>query len=161
MIIVSSVSCIYGLGSPEAYDGMLLRLEVGQQIERRTILMKLVEIQYERNDQDFHRGTFRARGDVIEVFPAHETDRAVRIELFGDEIERMSLIDPLRGTRIDDLEKLAVYPASHYVTPKERIARGARLDPRRAPGTARPSCATRAGSSKRSGSSSARSSTSR
>jgi excinuclease ABC subunit B len=123
VIIVSSVSCIYGLGSPEAYDGMLLRLEVGQQIERRTILMKLVEILYERNDQDFHRGTFRARGDVIEVFPAHETDRAVRIELFGDEIERMSLIDPLRGTRIDDLEKLAVYPASHYVTPKERIER--------------------------------------
>jgi excinuclease ABC subunit B len=123
VIIVSSVSCIYGLGSPEAYDGMLLRLEVGHQIERRTILMKLVEILYERNDQDFHRGTFRARGDVIEVFPAHETDRAVRIELFGDEIERMSVIDPLRGTRIEELEKLAVYPASHYVTPKERIAK--------------------------------------
>src|SRR6185436_11859911 len=123
VIIVSSVSCIYGLGSPEAYDGMLLRLETGQAIERRTILMKLVEILYERNDQDFHRGTFRARGDVIEVFPAHETDRAVRIELFGDEIERMSVIDPLRGTRIEELEKLAVYPASHYVTPKERIAR--------------------------------------
>jgi excinuclease ABC subunit B len=123
VIIVSSVSCIYGLGSPEAYDGMLLRLETGQEIERRTILMKLVEILYERNDQDFHRGTFRARGDVIEVFPAHETDRAVRIELFGDEIERMSVIDPLRGTRIEDLEKLAVYPASHYVTPKERIVR--------------------------------------
>jgi excinuclease ABC subunit B len=123
VIIVSSVSCIYGLGSPEAYDNMLLRLETGQQIERRTILMKLVEILYERNDQDFHRGTFRARGDVIEVFPAHETDRAVRIELFGDEIERMSVIDPLRGTRIEELEKLAVYPASHYVTPKERIVR--------------------------------------
>jgi excinuclease ABC subunit B len=121
VIIISSVSCIYGLGSPEAYDGMLLRLDVGQQIDRRTILTRLVEILYERNDQDFHRGTFRARGDVIEVFPAHETERAVRIELFGDEIERISVIDPLRGTRLEELEKLAVYPASHYVTPKERI----------------------------------------
>jgi len=123
VIIVASVSCIYGLGSAEAYEGMLLHLEVGAQVRRTDILAKLVEIQYERNEQDFHRGTFRARGDVIDVFPAYEEDRAVRIELFGDEVESLSLFDPLRGTKLDPLEKIAVYPASHYVTPKERMER--------------------------------------
>ena len=87
VIIVASVSCIYGLGSPEAYHGMLLYLEKGMEISREKILSKLVEIQYERNDIDFHRGTFRVRGDVIEVFPAHEEKRAIRIELFGDQVE--------------------------------------------------------------------------
>ncbi len=125
-IIVSSVSCIYGLGSKEAYDGMLVRLEVGDQIERRTLLRRLVEILYDRNDHDFHRGTFRVRGDVIEVFPASEDARAIRIELFGDEVERLGLIDPLRGTRIAELEQVTLYPASHYVTPKEQMDRALR-----------------------------------
>ncbi|NOY25293.1 MAG: excinuclease ABC subunit UvrB [Oligoflexia bacterium] len=126
VIIVSSVSCIYGLGSREAYDDMLLHLHVHDQVPRRQILSKLVDILYDRNDHDFHRGTFRARGDVIEVFPAHEEDRAYRIELFGDEVERISVIDPLRGTRIEDLEKVAVYPASHYVTPKSALQQAVR-----------------------------------
>ncbi len=123
VIIVSSVSCIYGIGSREAYDGMLLRLSVGQEISRRQILTKLVDILYERNDTDFHRGGFRVRGDVIEVFPAHEDAVAIRIELFGDEVERISTIDPLRGKRIDDLEQAVIYPASHYVTPTELLQR--------------------------------------
>ncbi len=126
VIIVSSVSCIYGLGSREAYDGMLLQLEVGQEIGRRDILTRLVEILYERNESDFHRGTFRARGDVIEVFPAHEDELALRIELFGDEVERLSVIDALRGQRVQDLDKVAIYPASHYVTPQEQLERAVR-----------------------------------
>ena len=123
VIIVSSVSCIYGLGSREAYDDMLLRLSVGQEIDRRTILRRLVEILYERNESDFHRGTFRARGDVIEIFPAHDDERAWRVEMFGDEIERISVIDGLRGTRLEDLDKIAIYPASHYVTPQDQLKR--------------------------------------
>ncbi|MGZ3539240.1 MAG: excinuclease ABC subunit UvrB [Thermodesulfobacteriota bacterium] len=121
VIIVASVSCIYGLGSPEAYHGMLLYLEKGMAITREKILSKLVEIQYERNDIDFHRGTFRVRGDVIEVFPAHEENRAVRIELFGDEVENISEIDPLKGRVIEPLDKVPIYPGSHYVTPPERM----------------------------------------
>jgi len=121
VIIVSSVSCIYGLGSREAYDDMLLHLHKGDVVPRKQILAKLVDILYDRNDQDFHRGTFRARGDTIEVFPAHEEDRAIRIELFGDEVERISVIDPLRGTRIEELDKVAIYPASHYVTPQDQL----------------------------------------
>lgn len=121
VIIIASVSCIYGLGSREAYDNMLLRLEVGQEISRKEILTKLVDILYDRNDHDFHRGTFRVRGDVIEVFPAHEDSRALRIELFGDEVERISIIDPLRGKRLETLEMTAIYPASHYVTPQGRM----------------------------------------
>src|SRR5262249_43314555 len=118
-----SVSCIYGLGSAEAYEGMLLYLEAGHEVRRQDILSKLVEIQYERNEQDFHRGTFRARGDVIDVFPAYEEDKAIRIELFGDEVESISTFDPLRGKKLDPLDKVAIYPASHYVTPKERMER--------------------------------------
>ena len=121
VIIVASVSCIYGLGSPEAYHGMLLYLEEGMKISREEILSKLVEIQYERNDVDFHRGTFRVRGDVIEVFPAHEESRAVRIELFGDEVDALSEVDPLRGKVLQRLEKIPIYPGSHYVTPADRI----------------------------------------
>jgi excinuclease ABC subunit B len=123
VIIVASVSCIYGLGSAEAYEGMLLYLETGAEARRQDILAKLVEIQYERNEQDFHRGTFRARGDVIDVFPAYEEDKAIRIELFGDEVESISTFDPLRGKKLDPLDKVAIYPASHYVTPKERLER--------------------------------------
>ncbi|MCB9743527.1 MAG: excinuclease ABC subunit UvrB [Alphaproteobacteria bacterium] len=121
VIIVASISCIYGLGSPEAYSGMLLQLREGQEIRRDDMLRKLVELQYSRNELDFKRGTFRARGDVVEIFPAHEQDQAIRVELWGDEVESLSLIDPLRGQRIEALEMTCIYPASHYVTPKERI----------------------------------------
>jgi excinuclease ABC subunit B len=120
VIIVASVSCIYGLGSPEAYHGMLLYLERGMEISREEILSKLVEIQYERNDIDFHRGTFRVRGDVIDVFPVHEEKQAIRIEHFGDEVEALSEIDPLRGKVIQPLDKVPIYPGSHYVTPPDR-----------------------------------------
>ncbi len=115
VIIVSSISCIYGLGSPEAYEGLLLYLEVGREIKRQEMLKKLVEIQYKRNDVDFHRGTFRVRGDVVEIYPAYEEERAIRVEFFGDEIESISEIDPLRGIRVQKLPRITLYPASHYV----------------------------------------------
>jgi len=113
-LIVASVSCIYGLGSPEAYHNMLLYLERGQAIDRRALLRKLVEILYERNDLDLKRGGFRARGEVVEVFPAHG-DTAIRIELFGDEVEAIREIDPLTGQTLGHLTRIAIYPASHYV----------------------------------------------
>src|SRR5690242_15518423 len=113
-VIVASVSCIYGLGSPEAYYGMLLFLEKGQKIRRQDIFSKLVEILYERNDSDFKRGTFRVRGDVIEVFPTYD-DNAYRIELFGDEVDSLSQIDPLFGTVKQKYTRLPIYPKSHYV----------------------------------------------
>jgi excinuclease ABC subunit B len=113
-VIVASVSCIYGIGSPEAYYGMLLRLEKGQQITRKEILSKLVEILYDRNDLDFRRGTFRVRGDVIEVYPTYE-ESAFRIEMFGDEVESLSRIDPLLGEVRQTFERLAIYPKTHYV----------------------------------------------
>jgi len=119
VVIVSSVSCIYGLGSPEAYYGMLLPLERGQRIDRQRILRKLVEIQYERNDQEFTRGTFRSRGDVIEVYPSYD-EQAVRIELFGDEIDELVSFDPLTGGTLRRHDKVAIYPKSHFVTPRER-----------------------------------------
>jgi excinuclease ABC subunit B len=121
VIVVASVSCIYGLGSPEAYHGMLLFLEQGQHIERDAILRKLVEIQYERNDYDFQRGTFRVRGDVVEIFPASFESTAVRVELFGDEIDSLSEFDPLLGTPLRKFEKIAIYPGSHYVIPESRM----------------------------------------
>ena len=120
-IIVSSVSCIYGLGSPEAYYGMLLLLEKGQRIARKDITRRLVEILYERNDVDFRRGTFRVRGDVIEVFPTYD-ENAYRIELFGDEIESLAQIDPLFGTVKQKYSRLPIYPKSHYVVQPERKA---------------------------------------
>jgi excinuclease ABC subunit B len=123
VIIVASVSCIYGLGSPEAYFDMLVFLERGGRVDRDQLLRKLVDIQYERNDYDFHRGTFRVRGDVVEVFPAYEEARALRIEFFGDEIERIAEIDPLRGTTLRTLEAVAIYPASHYVTKPDQLKR--------------------------------------
>ncbi|HYR01963.1 MAG TPA: excinuclease ABC subunit UvrB [Syntrophobacteria bacterium] len=126
VIIVASVSCIYGLGSPEAYHGMLLHLEKGQEIDRQAVLRKLVEIHYRRSDLDFHRGTFRVRGDVVEVFPAHEEERAVRIEFFGDEVERIVEIDPLWGKTLRELSRLAVYPASHYVTTRPALVQAVR-----------------------------------
>ncbi len=118
-IIVSSVSCIYGLGSPEAYYGMLLLLEKGQKIKRQDITRRLVEILYERNDVDFRRGTFRVRGDIIEVYPTYN-DNAFRIELFGDEIDSLSEIDPLFGTVTQKFARLPIYPKSHYVVAPDR-----------------------------------------
>lgn len=119
-VIVASVSCIYGLGSPEAYFGMLLMLEKGQTITRKEILAKLVEILYERNDKDFRRGTFRVRGDVIEVYPTYD-DSAIRIELWGDEVDALSKIDPLLGEVKESFQRLPIYPKSHYVmTPPTR-----------------------------------------
>ena len=119
-IIVASVSCIYGIGSPEAYYGMLLFLDKGERIQREQILKKLVEIQYERSDDDFRRGTFRVRGDRIEVFPAYD-DQAYRIELFGDEIESLFQIDPLSGEIRFSYERLPIYPKSHYVMPRPTL----------------------------------------
>ena len=120
VIIVASVSCIYGIGSAEWYDHMTIRLERGEELRRDELLRRLVDIQYERNDIDFHRGTFRVRGDVIEVFPAYEEDRAVRIEYWGDEIESISEIDPLRGKVLHSLTRYGIYPGSHYVTPEQQ-----------------------------------------
>ncbi|MEE9154967.1 MAG: excinuclease ABC subunit UvrB [candidate division NC10 bacterium] len=122
VIIVASVSCIYGLGSPEAYYGMMVFLEQGGRCQREEMLRKLVEIQYQRNDYDFHRGTFRVRGDVVEVFPAN-ADTAVRVELWGDEVEGLWEIDPLTGTKLQKLHRAPIYPANHYVTPDERRRR--------------------------------------
>ena len=122
VIIVASVSCIYGLGSPEAYYGMLLPLEKGQRIAREEVLRKLVEIQYERNDHDFGRGTFRVRGDIIEVYPSYE-ETGLRIELFGDEVDELASFDPLTGKTFRRHDKIAVYPKSHFVAPRERTKR--------------------------------------
>src|SRR5260370_35952062 len=121
VLIVASVSCIYGLGEPEVYFEMLVFLEEGQRVERDRVLRKLVDIQYQRNDYDFHRGTFRVRGDTVEVFPAYEESRAVRVEFFGDEVEGLYESDPLRGQVIRRLNNMAIYPASHYVTTSDRM----------------------------------------
>ena len=126
VVIVASVSCIYGLGSPEAYFGMLIPLEKGMELERNDLLRRLVEIQYSRNDIDFHRGTFRVRGDSVEIFPAYEEKRALRIAFFGDEIEAIREIDPLRGTVIDELPKTFVFPASHYVATRPAVEKAVR-----------------------------------
>ncbi|HPX60836.1 MAG TPA: excinuclease ABC subunit UvrB [Deltaproteobacteria bacterium] len=123
VIIVASVSCIYGIGSPEAYSSLHIFFRLGEEYGRDALLRKLVDIQYERNDTDFHRGTFRVRGDVVEVFPAYDSDKALRIEFFGDEVETISEIDPLRGTVINRLTKCAIYPASHYVSSRETLER--------------------------------------
>ena len=121
VIVVASVSCIYGLGSPEEYSNMVLSLRQGQQRERDVILRKLVELQYSRNDIAFQRGNFRVRGDVIEIFPSGYTERAVRIELFGDEIERLQELDVLTGEILCERTHVAIYPASHYVTSRETL----------------------------------------
>jgi len=123
VIIVASVSCIYGLGSPEAYHGMLLTLEAGVEFARDDMLRRLVEIQYERNDIDFHRGTFRVRGDVVEIFPPYEEEKAIRVEFFGDIVESLSFVDPLRGKKMSSMQKISIYPGSHYVTTKDNMKR--------------------------------------
>ncbi len=119
VIIVASVSCIYGLGSPEYYKGMNLTLSVGQNRRRDDLLLHLVDMQYKRNDYDFSRSTFRVRGDVIEIFPAYEEDLAIRVEYWGDEIERLSEIDPLTGKVTQRISSITIYPSSHHVTPEE------------------------------------------
>ncbi len=126
VIIVASVSCIYGLGSPELYREMAIQLTKGAEQRRDEFLLYLVETQYERNDYDFHRGTFRVRGDIIEVFPAFEESHAYRIQFWGDSIEKMSKIDPLTGTVVEEIEELSIYPGSHYVTPKDMLKKAIR-----------------------------------
>ena len=120
-IVVASVSAIYGLGDPDSYLQMMLHLQQGAIIDQRQILAKLAELQYTRNDQAFQRGTFRVRGEIIDIFPAESDDRAVRIELFDDEIERLSLFDPLTGSSFGAVPRFTIYPKTHYVTPRERI----------------------------------------
>src|SRR5206468_1181856 len=123
VIVVASVSCIYGIGEPDTYQGLHLELSKGDRIDRDEIIRRLIAVQYERNDYDFHRGTFRVRGDVVEVFPANEESRAVRIELFGDTVDALHRIDPLKGSMRERLDHLHIYPASHYVTPAAQLER--------------------------------------
>ena len=125
VIIVSSVSCIYGLGEPENFEKMMVSLRPGMQKDRDEVLRQLIDIQYDRNDMDFKRGTFRVRGDVVEIIPASEADTAVRVEFFGDEIDRIVQIDVLTGEIKGELEHIAIFPASHYVVPAEQIRRAA------------------------------------
>jgi excinuclease ABC subunit B len=120
VIIVSSVSCIYGLGSPEAYEGMMLQVFANKELKRDKFLRELVRIQYSRNDVDFHRGTFRVRGDVVDVFPPYEEERVIRVEFFGDFVDKLSWVDPLRGEEIQQLDQVAIYPGSHYVTSDDK-----------------------------------------
>ena len=121
VIIVASVSCIYGIGSRSTYESMTCEVDVGTAVDRDSVLRRLVELQYERNDIDFHRGTFRVRGDTVEVFPAYEADTAVRIEWFGEQVESISEIDPMRGKIKRKLDRVVVFPASHYATPAETM----------------------------------------
>jgi len=123
VLVVASVSCIYGIGEPDTYQGLHLELGEGDRIDRDEIIRRLIAVQYERNDYDFHRGTFRVRGDVVEVFPANEESIALRIELFGDVIDAISRIDPLRGAVLERLDRVHIYPASHYVTEASQLAR--------------------------------------
>ena len=123
VIIVASVSCIYGIGSAESYHGLVIQLAVGEELRRDTLLRRLVDIQYERNDVDFHRGTFRVRGDVVEIFPTYEQETAIRVEFFGDDIESIKEVDPLRGRVKQSLDRYAIYPGSHYVTPQAQMRR--------------------------------------
>ncbi|MGV2336406.1 MAG UNVERIFIED_CONTAM: hypothetical protein LVR18_20620 [Planctomycetaceae bacterium] len=130
VIVVATVSCIYGLGSPKDYLGMMIPLHVGQQIDRDQLLLKLIEIQYDRNDFDPARSKFRVRGDVIECWPAYE-EFSYRIELWGDEIEKLSMIDPVTGRESQSLREIYIYPAKHFVLPQSRIDNGARRNPQR------------------------------
>lgn len=121
VIIVSSVSCIYGLGSPDSYDGMSVNLKINQELNRDSFLRDLIKIQYGRSDVDFHRGTFRVRGDTVDVHPAYEEEKAIRIEFFGNYIEALSWIDPVRGKKIENLDEAIIHPGSHYVTSEDRL----------------------------------------
>ena len=121
VIIVASVSCIYGLGSPDFYDEMSVRIEAGARCDRDRLLRDLTMIQYQRNNIELVRGTFRAQGDVVEIFPAYEDDRVIRVELFDDEVESLCLLDPLKGDVLEELKETTVFPCPHYITPKERL----------------------------------------
>lgn len=121
VIIVASVSCIYGIGSPEAYSGMIIVFDKGATLDIRDVMKKLIEMQYIRNDYDFYRGTFRVRGDVIDIFPAYEDNKAIRVEFFGDTIENINTFDPVTGEIISNQERITIYPASHYVASEERL----------------------------------------
>ena len=121
VIVIASVSCIYGLGSPEEYRELVLSLRTGMEIERNQLLRRLVDIQYERNDLNFQRGTFRVRGDVVEIFPASRDEHCVRVEFFGDEIDRIREVDALTGEIIAEREHIAIFPASHFVTREEKL----------------------------------------
>jgi excinuclease ABC subunit B len=123
VIIVASVSCIYGIGSSETYSGLLIEIVKGEELRRDNLLRRLVDIQYERNDIDFHRGTFRVRGDVVEIFPAYEDKIAIRVEFFGDEVDSISEVDPVRGRVLNQIDKYSLYPGSHYVTPRQQLQR--------------------------------------
>ena len=123
VIIVASVSCIYGIGSAETYEGLLIEIVKGEEMRRDNLLRRLVDIQYERTDVDFHRGTFRVRGDVVEIFPAYEESTAIRVEFFGDEVDAIAEVDPVRGRVLGQLDRYAVYPGSHYVTPRQLLQR--------------------------------------
>src|SRR5690606_34964532 len=123
VIIVASVSCIYGIGSAEGDQEMLIDLEAGAELRRDELLRRMVDIQYQRNDVDFHRGTFRVRGDVVEIFPVDSESVAIRIEYWGDKVESIAEIDPLRGKVLRKLDRYAIYPGSHYVTPDEQRRR--------------------------------------
>jgi excinuclease ABC subunit B len=123
VIIVASVSCIYGIGSAETYEGLLIEIAKGEELRRDNLLRRLVDIQYERNDVDFHRGTFRVRGDVVEIFPAYEENVAVRVEFFGDEVDAIHEVDPVRGRILGSLDRYSVFPGSHYVTPRQQLQR--------------------------------------
>ena len=123
VVVVASVSCIYGIGAPDTYEEMHLAVAEAEEIDRDEIIRRLIAVQYERNDYDFHRGTFRVRGDVVEVFPANEESVAIRIELFGDVVETLSRIDPLKGAVLERIARVHIYPASHYVTPAEQMER--------------------------------------
>jgi excinuclease ABC subunit B len=127
VLIVASVSCIYGLGSPEEYKSMHLFLKRGEEYPMEDVQRRLVFMLYERNEVSFHRGTFRVRGDVIEIFPVHEEDHAVRVEFFGDTVDQISIIDPLRGAIVKDLQELTVFPGSHFVTSRDRLQQALRL----------------------------------
>ena len=126
VIVVASVSCIYGLGSPEFYGRATVRVTQGALFPRNELIRRLVDIQYERNDIDFHRGTFRVRGDAVELFPAYEEDRVLRIEFDEDAVDRIRYVDPLRGTRLVDVPETVIFPASHYVTPEDHLDRAIR-----------------------------------
>ena len=126
VIVVASVSCIYGLGSPEFYGRMTVRAAVGAEFPRNALLRRLVDLQYERNDVDFHRGTFRVRGDAVELFPAYEEEKVLRIEYDEDRVARILYVDPLRGTRLSEVRETVIFPASHYVTPGDQLERAVR-----------------------------------
>ena len=125
VIVVSSVSCIYGLGAPEEFFDMMISLRPGMEKDRDDVIRELIDIQYNRNEMDFHRGTFRVRGDVLEIFPANYSDRAIRVEFFGDEIDRITEIDVLTGEKRSELKHAAIFPASHYVVPQSQIQKAA------------------------------------